>query len=407
VSQSPIATAASVLPELRAARAQTDLLFAAIRPEALYSRPIPERHRLIFYLGHLEAFDWNMICRRTLGLQSFHPSFDKLFEFGIDPPEGQLPSDAPSDWPSLDEVRRYNARVRAEIDRLIDNASPDVAACALEHRIMHAETFAYLMHNMPYEDKPGVHPDPPATAGPYRAETIAIPAGSATLGQRAGEFGWDNEFDEHTAHVEEFRIDRCKVTNGEYLRFVNEGGSPPHYWTQRNSNWFYRGMAQSIPLPLDCPVYVTQEQASEYARAQGAALPTEEQFHRAAWGTPSGRERLYPWGDDEPTAAHGNFDFSRWDPVPVTASPEGDSAFGVSQMVGNGWEWTSTPFAPFKDFRTFDFYPAYSTNFFDGDHFVMKGGSPRTGARLLRRSFRNWFRRRYPYVYGTFRLVRG
>src|SRR5437867_10145864 len=62
-------------------------------PGALYDRPIPERHRVIFYLGHLEAFDWNQICRGALGMASFHSEFDKLFEFGIDPPAGRLLED--------------------------------------------------------------------------------------------------------------------------------------------------------------------------------------------------------------------------------------------------------------------------------------------------------------------------
>ena len=101
----------------------------------------------------------------------------------------------------------------------------------------------------------------------------------------------------------------------------------------------------------------------------------------------------------------GNFDFRYWDPIPVTATPLGDSAFCVSQLVGNGWEWTTTAFQPFPGFQPFPFYPGYSAPFFDGDHFVLKGASPRTAARLLRRSVRNWFRPNYPYVYAGFRCV--
>src|SRR3984885_15060564 len=97
---------------LDSARQRTDSIFGLLTPEALYSRPIPERHRLIFYLGHLEAFDWNLICRKTLDVASFSPHFDKLFEFGIDPPVGQVATDQPSDWPSVEEVQAYNRRVR-------------------------------------------------------------------------------------------------------------------------------------------------------------------------------------------------------------------------------------------------------------------------------------------------------
>ena len=101
----------------------------------------------------------------------------------------------------------------------------------------------------------------------------------------------------------------------------------------------------------------------------------------------------------------GNFDFERWDPTPVAAFPEGKSAFGVTDLLGNAWEWTSTEFASFPGFQPFEFYPGYSANFFDGAHYVMKGGSPRTAASMLRRSFRNWFQPHYQYVYAGFRCV--
>src|SRR3954451_21443063 len=104
---------------LAEARRRTDELFELLVPGALYDRPIPERHRIIFYLGHLEAFDWNLICRKTLGMESFQPEFDKLFEFGIDPPAGRLPEDTPSDWPSREEVERYNGRLRTAIDQAL------------------------------------------------------------------------------------------------------------------------------------------------------------------------------------------------------------------------------------------------------------------------------------------------
>ena len=90
----------------------------------------------------------------------------------------------------------------------------------------------------------------------------------------------------------------------------------------------------------------------------------------------------------------------------MSSNPAGDSPYGVSQMIGNGWEWTSTPFKGFEGFEASSYYPGYSANFFDDEHYVLKGGSPVTSRQLLRRSFRNWFRADYPYVYSTIRLVR-
>ena len=67
--------------------------------------------------------------------------------------------------------------------------------------------------------------------------------------------------------------------------------------------------------------------------------------------------------------------------------------------------WTSTEFRPAPRLPPFSFYQGYSADFFDGKHFVMKGGSARTDTSMLRRSFRNWFQPHYPYVYATFRCV--
>jgi len=164
-------------------------------------------------------------------------------------------------------------------------------------------------------------------------------------------------------------------------------------------------MFEAVPLPLEWPVYASHAEAEAYARWRGKSLPTEAQFHRAAYATPEGPERPYPWGHEPPDPTRGNFDFKRWDPSPVGSHPRGDSAFGVSDLVGNGWEWTRSLFEPFPGFEAFPFYPGYSANFFDGKHYVMKGGSSRTAACMLRRSFRNWFQGYYPYVYASFRCV--
>jgi formylglycine-generating enzyme required for sulfatase activity len=371
------------------AREQTDLLFRLVRPDSLYERPIPERHRILFYLGHLEAFDWNLIGRYELDIPSFHPDFDRLFAFGIDPAPGRLPEDRPSDWPSLAQVERYNHRVRDEIDSRLPDVPEQLRHVAIEHRLMHAETLAYILHQLPYEQKvPHAYSAPGPSREEYEPAMIEIPAGEAKLGLEAGEgFGWDNEFRRHTINVPGFAMARYKVTNGEYLDFVRAGAAPPFFWAERHGRWFLRGMFAEFPLPLDHPVYVTLDQAQAYARWRGKVLPTEPQFQRALETAPR---------------STANLDFTHWDTVPVTS---GQTPGKPAQLTGNGWEWTSTTFAPFPGFEPFPFYTNYSEPFFDGQHYVLKGASPRTAACFARPSFRNWFRPAYPYIYSSFRLV--
>lgn len=395
--------------ELVAARAETDALFRLVSEADLYERPLPQRHRLIFYLGHLDAFDWNQAGRFGLGEPHVDASLDTLFERGIDPEPGQLPPDQVGDWPSVAQTDAYIATVRNRLDELWPEVPLDLQQTAVEHRWMHAETLAYLFHNLPPDKKrkPPTYAPVPSRPALVDHRFITIPAGVATLGRERGSgFGWDNEFEQMQVNVPEFAIGKYKITNGDFLEFVNEGHEPPFFWAQRDGTWFFRGIFDMLPLPLEAPVYVTQKQATAYAAWRGAHLPTEAQYHRATFATPEGFEQEMPWGSDlTHPEAHGNFDFNAWDPVAVTEYPGGRSAFGVAQPVGNGWEWTSSPFAPFPGFKPSPNYPGYSADFFDGQHFVMKGASPRTAKLLTRRSLRNWFRPDYPYMYGTFRLV--
>lgn len=436
---SPAVVESRLLERLQDARRRTDELFGIVKTDSLYERPIPERHRIIFYIGHLEAFDWNLLSERSFGLKPFQPDLDRLFAFGIDPVGGGLPDDQPSDWPRLDEVHGYASRIREILDDKTAIALDEkprgefplhqLLNVAIEHRLMHAETLAYMLHQLDFNHK--ISPVSGSAQNQSKDLTaqrmIQIPAGRATLGLPSnGEgFGWDNEYDICSVDVPAFAVDKFEVTNGQYLDFMRAGGyetqsfwtdedwnwraaneiSHPVFWKRNSNQWLFRGMFDEQPLPLNAPVYVSLAEARAYSVWAGKQLPTEAEWHRAAYGDKSGGERAYPWGDAAPTSTFGNFDFANWNPISVNAFPAGESVFGVADLIGNGWEWTSTPFSPLPGFKPFPFYAGYSADFFDGKHFVMKGGSPRTAACMVRRSFRNWFQPHYQYVYAGFRCV--
>ena len=148
-----------LMDQVADARRRSDALFSLVRADSLYERPIPERHRIVFYVGHLEAFDRNLLGGSDLGLKSTHPDFDRLFAFGIDPVGGGLPNDLPSDWPSPDALREYVNHVRNTLDKSLAKIilEPDsqtlhgfplrtLLNVAVEHRLMHVETLAYMLH---------------------------------------------------------------------------------------------------------------------------------------------------------------------------------------------------------------------------------------------------------------------
>lgn len=427
---------AGLLAAYDANRRRTRALFDAVE-EAYLERPIPLRHPIVFYEGHIPAFAVNTLLKRGLGRPGIREDFETLFARGIDPEDVHAMAAAPP-WPTRAEVLAYaeaadeavrQALAREPLDRedrpLLRGG--EAVFTVLEHELMHQETLLYMFRELAPELRRGLASEALVTGGaPPPRSTVRVPAGRALLGRARGDgFGWDNEFPAHAVDVPAFTIDVHDVTNADFLEFVAAGGyrrpelwSPegwewlartgkcrPHLWAERDGVFFWRSFGGEVPLPEAWPVWVSGVEAAAYARWRGQRLPSEAELHRAAYGTPEGEERPFPWGDAPPDATRGCFDFAGRDPSPAGSHPEGRSAWGVHDLLGNGWEWTWTPFEGFPGFVPMPSYPEYSADFFDGKHCVLKGGSPATAAPLLRKTFRNWFRPTYPWVWAAFRCV--
>jgi ergothioneine biosynthesis protein EgtB len=295
----------------------------------------------------------------------------------------------------------------------------------VEHELMHHETLLYMLQELDHalKRRPDDWPALPAAAAaaPRPARSVEVPEGEARLGVSRGSipFAWDNEFPETRLPVPALAVDERPVTNADFLDFVAAGGyADSRFWRTLDWEWRQRRRLESphswravagappsrettcvrslfadVPFAraADWPVVVSLAEAAAYARWRGARLLSEAEWHRCAEGAP--REQ-------------GNIAFRHGSPLPVGSHPEGASLHGVLELVGNGWEWTATPFAPFPGFEPLVRYPGYSADFFDGAHFVLLGGSWATDDALLRPSFRNWFQPHYPYVFSKFRCAR-
>lgn len=249
-------------------------------------------------------------------------------------------------------------------------------------------------------------PGRPGVAG----TSVLIPGGPFTLGVNASEepYSLDNERPGHVVQVEPFRIGRVPVTNAQWREFLDDGGyRTPRWWSERG--WAHREQAGLVApafwdtdgsrtrfghresIPADEPVqHVTYFEAEAFAAWSGARLPTEAEWEKAcAWDPVVGARRRFPWGDAQPGPELANLGGDALRPAPVGAYPAGASAYGVEQMLGDVWEWTSSPLRPWPGFTPM-IYDRYSVPFFDGDYRVLRGGSWAVAAGILRPSFRNW-----------------
>ncbi|HUE89343.1 MAG TPA: SUMF1/EgtB/PvdO family nonheme iron enzyme [Vicinamibacterales bacterium] len=404
-------------------RARSAEIFGLLSDAAYYDQPIALRHPIVFYEGHVPAFSLNTLVKKALGKTGIDEGLEHLFARGIDPEQAGTGSASPFGWPERAQVRAFveaadamviDALTHENLDvpghPLLDRA--DAVYTILEHEAMHQETLLYMWHRLPHDKKQRPSSYHVVTTGSHvRPEDISIPGGRVQLGARRGSipFGWDNEFGDLMVDVAPFSVARFNVTNADFLEFVEAGGysrpelwssadwlwvqehalQHPTFWEHDEGGWRWRGMFEYLPLPLEWPAYVSHAEASAFARWRERRLLTEADYQRLVTPFPAG----------------GYYDFAGWEPAPVGTHSESQTSDGVEDLVGNGWEWTSTAFRPFPGFRASASYPEYSSDFFDESHYVMRGASPVTARELVRPTFRNWFRPRYPYVYATFRLA--
>lgn len=199
------------------------------------------------------------------------------------------------------------------------------------------------------------------------AELVAIPGGTFTMGDPQGE---PDEAPRQAA-VHGFSLMRHEVTNREFAEFVAatnhrtdaERSGSGHVWSDRwrrvgGANWRHpQGPRSTIAGLEDHPVVqVSARDAAAYCAWRGLRLPTEEEWELAARGRDG---RRYPWGNDAPVqqgerranfgtiaccAPDSSDGFLRT--APVGRYPSGASPFGLLDMAGNVWEWTSGPYSP-------------------------------------------------------------
>ena len=288
-----------------------------------------------------------------------------------------------------------------------------------QHEYMHSENLCMVRQTLGYPrpkfTEIAVLPDPSFEPG-----DVEIPGGTYSLGARSDHsFVFDNEKWAHEIEITPFRIANAPVTNAEFLRFVDAGGygvrrfwgkhgwewrrregaTRPLFWRKSNRGWVQKRFDGRFPLrPNDPVVHINWYEARAYCAWSGRRLPTESEWEVAAAGY---EKRRFPWGEEPPRVEHANLDWNHLDVVDVSAYPEGDSAFGCRQMIGNIWEWTDSVLEPYPGFSP-DPYKEYSQPYF-GQKPVLRGGGFASRSKMIRNTWRNFFMRHRRNIVAGFR----
>jgi iron(II)-dependent oxidoreductase len=425
-----------IASDLARTRQRTFVMTDTLTDNDIALQHSPLMSPLVWDMGHIANFEEFWLLRE-LGDQAVHDADrDNMYN----------PFDNPrwvrSELPLLDRVEatEYLDEVRHDVDTLLVRSdfvegpklSRDgyVFDMVVQHEAQHHETMLQALDLRPDLEAyalSAIRNLPPARSVDD-TERILIDGGPFTLGTDDRSGAYDNERPAHTVEVGAFIMDRFPVTNRRYMRFVDAGGYA------RRDLWSYQGWEWRASVDHDAPqgwerpsrgewtqmmfgrnraldptepvIHITYWEAEAFAAFVGARLPTEMEWEKAAsWSNDAARARVYPWGNAAITRGHANVGQSGWGPAPVGSYPAGASAYGVEQLLGDVYEWTSSEFEPYPGYSTFP-YPEYSEVFFDDKNFrVLRGASWATEPSVARNTFRNWDYRERRQIFSGIRLA--
>ena len=425
-----------IASDLALTRRRTFLMTETLTQDDLALQHSPLMSPLVWDMGHIANFEEFWLLRELGGRRAHDATRDEMYN----------PFDNPrwtrSELPLLDrdEATEYLDEVRHDVDTLLVRSDflegPKLSRggyvfeMVVQHEAQHHETMLQALNLRPDLDAYALSAirSLPSHRSVDDTERVMIEGGSFTLGTDDRSVTYDNERPSHTIDVASFLIDRFPVTNRRFMRFLDaDGYSQREFWSDQGWDWRIgvdhdapQGWERSVSGewsqrmfgrvrdldPTEPVIHVSYWEAEAFAGFEGARLPTEMEWEKAAsWGRDATRARTYPWGNTATTGAHANVGQSGWGPAPVGSYPAGASAYGVEQLLGDVYEWTSSEFVAYPGYSTFP-YPEYSEVFFDDEHYrVLRGASWATAPSVARNTFRNWDYRQRRQIFSGIRLA--
>jgi iron(II)-dependent oxidoreductase len=406
----------TIASELDGGRVRTLGLVEPFTDEELKRSPSKLMSPLVWDLGHCANYEELWLLRNIAGHNPTDPVLDDIYN-AFEHPRWERPS-LPLLGPH--EARSYMRNVRGKSLDVLEKVelTPEtrllnggyVYGMVVQHEHMHDETMLATIQLMQDGAKRLPRTGVPKPRVQVAEDMVPVPGGPFEMGTSIEPWAFDNERPAHRVDLLPFHIDRTPVTNAQYLAFMAAGGydDPRHWsepgWTWRTESgaehpgfwkrdggaWVVQRYGRFVPIDPAEPVqHVSWFEADAFARWAGKRLPTEAEWEKAASWAPDGRKRRFPWGDDDPGPDRANVDQRHFGPAPVGAYPDGVSAYGCHQMIGDVWEWTSSDFQPYTGYEWFP-YREYSEVFFGTDYKVLRGGSWATHTTAIRNTFRNW-----------------
>jgi len=401
-------------------------VFELLKDESVfYKKSEPTRHPMIFYFGHTATFFINKLINMKIISKRVNAEFESIFAVGVDEMSWDDMNESNYKWPEVSEVREYRNQVRKLVCDLImkvdlvlpirDDSPMWILLMGIEHERIHIETSLVLHRQMPIE----FIKDVPAFnlcshwGKSIKNEMLEIGGDTITLGKDKKHtlYGWDNEYGIYNEEVKDFKVSKFLVSNGEFLKFVNDkgyenkeywdeeglkfldesGAKFPHFWIKNEDTFEYRALSKIINLPLNWPVEVNALEAEAFCRYKTNKEKLEYKLPSEAEYTV-----LYNYSnlEDVPELheSRANINFYHY----ASSCPVNEFSFnGVYDVIGNVWQWSRTPMRGFKGFEVHEAYDDFSTPTFDDKHALILGSSWASTGNLIMKHSRYAFRKHF------------
>ncbi len=402
--------------------------------DVFYEKSETTRHPMIFYFGHTATFFINKLINMKIIKERINPDFESIFAVGVDEMSWDDMDGANYNWPKVDAVREYRAKVKELVDELImtlpltlpikDDSPMWIILMGIEHERIHIETSLVLHRQMPIDlvksvDEFNICQN--SSTAPKNS-LMKIDATEILLGKDSSHnlYGWDNEYGVYKENVAAFEASKYLVSNGEFIEFVEAGGyensefwdeegekfleltktTYPTFWVLKDGKFKYRALSSEIDMPLNWPVDVNALEAEAFCRFKSKKdgvtyqLPSEGEY-RAIYNK-AGLQDIPAFHE-----SRANLNFYHY----ASSCPVDEFSFnGIYDVVGNVWQWSRTPIRGFDGFRVHEAYDDFSTPTFDDKHALILGSSWASSGNLIMKYSRYAFRKHF-YQHAGFRYV--
>ncbi len=358
-----------------------------------------------WHLSHTSWFFETFILKEASGnYKSLHPQYAYLFNsyYVQAGKRFERPKRGLLSRPSVKEVFQYREYVDQNMIGFLESSDEEtfkklvqVVEIGLHHEQQHQELMLTDIKHV-FSINP-LHPvyvekeDKNIERIPS-VKWISFKEGIYKIGHSGKGFSYDNETPQHNEYLESFSLASRLITNGEYIKFIEDGGyskpelwlsegaaivdkeqwNAPLYWEQIDGEWWNFKLTGFKKVNPDEPVcHVSLYEADAFARWAGARLPTE-----AEWETAASNLDI-----------NGNFVENKdFHPIPVS-----EENTELKQMFGDVWEWTRSSYSPYPGYKTLPGALGEYNGKFMSSQMVLRGGSCVTSKTHIRKTYRNFF----------------